>query len=146
MDVNFSQIGQNFAQQDNASANAANLEQQRQQVAIAPAEEATRQSGQENLNDADNRESRGQDSLNNESIEIESAVNEISEFLQATNRQLAFSVDEKSERSVVKVTDSVSGEVIRQIPSEEVLALSERIKELQADVGSAVGVLFNKQV
>lgn len=146
MDVNFSQIGQNFAQQDNASANAANLEQQRQQVAIVPAEEATRQSGQENLNDADNKESRGLDSLNNESIEIESAVNEISEFLQATNRQLAFSVDEKSERSVVKVTDSVSGEVIRQIPSEEVLALSERIKELQADVGSAVGVLFNKQV
>lgn len=146
MEVNFSQIGQNFAQQDAAPANAANIEQRRQQVAISPAEQAEAQQGQENQNNADNRESRENDFSSGESIEIESAVNEISDFLQTTNRQLAFSVDESSERPIVKVTDSESGEVIRQIPSEEVLALSERIKELQADVGSAVGVLFNKQV
>ncbi|MFT5676420.1 MAG: flagellar protein FlaG, partial [Paraglaciecola sp.] len=46
----------------------------------------------------------------------------------------------------VKVTDSETGEIIRQIPSEEVLRLSERLQNLQLDVGAAVGVLFNKHV
>lgn len=78
--------------------------------------------------------------------EIESAVGEISEFVQAQNRNLNFSYTEESNRSVVKVTDSETGDLIRQIPSEEVLKLSERIRDLQSDVGAAVGVLFNKEV
>ncbi|MDU0355727.1 flagellar protein FlaG [Paraglaciecola aquimarina] len=78
--------------------------------------------------------------------QIINAVSEVSEFAQTSNRQLAFSVDENSQKQVVKVTDSESGEVIRQIPSEEFLTLSERLKDLNADVGTAVGVLFNKQV
>ncbi len=78
--------------------------------------------------------------------EIESAVGEISEFVQAKNRNLDFSFSEESNRSVVKVTDSETGDLIRQIPSEEVLRLSERIRDVQSDVGAAVGVLFNKEV
>lgn len=77
--------------------------------------------------------------------QIDTAVSEISEFVQANNRQLNFSIDEGSQKQVVKVTDSVSGEVIRQIPSEEILALSDRLRDLHTDVGTAVGVLFNKQ-
>ena len=68
------------------------------------------------------------------------------QFLQAHNRNLAFSVDSGTERSVVTVTEANSGDVIRQIPSEEVLRLAERLRELQTDVGSSVGVLFNNQV
>lgn len=78
--------------------------------------------------------------------EVESAVTEINQFVQAQNRQLNFSFDENSKRSVIKVTDSESGDIIRQIPSEDVLKLSERLKELQTDLGAAVGVLFNKEV
>lgn len=78
--------------------------------------------------------------------EIESAVNEINDFVQSQSRQLNFSYDNESQRSVIKVTDSESGDVIRQIPSEDVLNLSERLKGLQSDLGAAVGVLFNKQV
>ncbi len=139
MDVDFSQVGQNVAVQ-------------------SPRQEFVRQSAVEEqaLKEQNNRPSRaesGQDSLRqadnyavtNNVGSIETAVAQISDFVQARNRQLAFSIDEESQRSVVKVTDSESGEVIRQIPSEEVLALSERIKELQSDVGAAVGVLFNKQ-
>lgn len=139
MDVDFSQVGQNVAVQ-------------------TPRQEFVRQNAveQQALNEQNNRSVKaesGQDSLrqvdNNTATNnvgnIETAVAQISDFVQARNRQLAFSIDEESQRSVVKVTDSESGEVIRQIPSEEVLALSERIKELQSDVGAAVGVLFNKQ-
>ncbi|MEP0177495.1 MAG: flagellar protein FlaG [Paraglaciecola sp.] len=78
--------------------------------------------------------------------EIEVAVTQISEFVQASSRQLNFSVDEDSNKQVVKVTDAESGDVIRQIPSEEVLKLSERLQDLQTEVGTAVGLLFNKQV
>ena len=47
---------------------------------------------------------------------------------------------------MVKVTDAQSGKIIRQIPSEELLKLSERLQDLQTEVGTAVGLLFNKQV
>ncbi|WP_158967717.1 flagellar protein FlaG [Paraglaciecola sp. L3A3] len=85
-------------------------------------------------------------SVSANSKQIDSAVSDISEFMQANTRQLNFSIDEGSEKQIVKVTDKESGEVIRQIPSEEILELSERLKDLHTDVGNAVGVLFNKQV
>lgn len=78
--------------------------------------------------------------------DIQSALGEVSDFVQAQNRNLNFSFDNEAQRSIVKVTDSETGELIRQIPSEEVLRLSERIKNLQSDVDSTVGVLFNKEV
>ncbi|WP_218310850.1 flagellar protein FlaG [Alteromonas antoniana] len=88
------------------------------------------------------------DNLNREgqAEDIELAVQEVQAFLQVQNRNLAFSVDEDTQRSVVTVKDSESGDVIRQIPSEEVLKLAERIKSLQEDIGSSVGVLVNNKV
>lgn len=100
-----------------------------------------------NSTNASNTNADTQDSSDEPAAqEIESAVGEISEFVQAQNRNLNFSYTEESNRSVVKVTDSETGDLIRQIPSEEVLKLSERIRDLQSDVGAAVGVLFNKEV
>ena len=74
------------------------------------------------------------------------AATVVESFLQGQNRNLAFSIDENTERSVVTVLDSDSGEVIRQIPSEEILVLAKRIQELQQDIGSSVGVLIDNQV
>lgn len=80
------------------------------------------------------------------SREIAAAVEGLSDFAKTTNRQLNFSIDEGTDKQVVKVTDAESGKVIRQIPSEEILRLSERLRELQSDLGATVGILFNKQV
>jgi flagellar protein FlaG len=66
--------------------------------------------------------------------------------LKGQNRNLTFSIDDETKRSIVTVKDSQSGDVIRQIPSEEVLKLAERIQELQQDVGSSVGVFINNEV
>lgn len=139
MDVDFSQVGQNVALQSGVAAPVSRPSTPQEQETAAANQ--TRETGKVVEQAADKKEG-----LNSDAAQIESAVAEISEFLQAQNRQLAFSVDEGSQRSVVKVTDSASGEVIRQIPSEEVLELSKRIRDLQSDVGAAVGVLFNKQV
>ena len=141
MDVDISQIGQNFAVSGVGQPAA------RQVLSAEEADKQTEQQRQvEQTGKVVDISADNSEGLNSNSGNIENAVAEISEFVQSQNRSLAFSVDEKSQRSVVKVTDTESGEIIRQIPSEEVLALSERIKELQTDVGAAVGVLFNKQV
>jgi len=81
-----------------------------------------------------------------EDNELESALSEVESFLKMQNRDLSFTIDDKTQRSIVTVKDAESGDVIRQIPSEEVLKLAERIQELQQDIGSRVGVLFSKQV
>ena len=78
--------------------------------------------------------------------QIGEAATVVESFLQGQNRNLAFSIDENTERSVVTVLDSDSGDVIRQIPSEEILVLAKRIQELQQDIGSSVGVLIDNQV
>ncbi|MBZ5488557.1 flagellar protein FlaG [Halomonas aquamarina] len=44
---------------------------------------------------------------------------------------LEFEVSEQSSRVITRVVDRESGEVIRQIPAEEVLQLAERLEELQ---------------
>ncbi|MDH5786520.1 MAG: flagellar protein FlaG [Chromatiales bacterium] len=65
--------------------------------------------------------------------EVEVAVSEISQYVQSVHRNLNFTVDDESGRTVVKVIDTESDEVIRQIPSEEMLALATRIHDLQGD-------------
>jgi flagellar protein FlaG len=78
-------------------------------------------------------------------VELKQALNDISEFMQNRNTQLAFSVDEATNRTVVTVKEAGSGDVIRQIPSEEVLKFAERINELQSEFGSSAGMLLRGQ-
>lgn len=95
---------------------------------------------------ADNDTNSSEVSVSSE-LDLDVAVEEISEFVQSQRRNLDFTFNDEANRSIVKVTDTDTGEVIRQIPSEEVLALSQRIKGLQSDdVGQAVGVLFSREV
>lgn len=64
--------------------------------------------------------------------QIEEAVASIQDFVQSVRRSINFSVEETSGRVVVKVTDAGSGDVIRQIPSEEALQLAENLSEVRS--------------
>ncbi|KRW62243.1 flagellar protein FlaG [Pseudomonas sp. TTU2014-080ASC] len=64
--------------------------------------------------------------------DVEAAVSTIQDFVQTVSRSLNFSLEEGSGRVVVKVTDSGSGDVIRQIPSEEALQLAENLSEVRS--------------
>lgn len=64
--------------------------------------------------------------------EVEAAVATIQDFVQSVRRSLNFSLEEGSGRVVVKVTDAGSGDVIRQIPSEEALQLAENLSEVRS--------------
>ncbi|MDI1232545.1 MAG: flagellar protein FlaG [Methylobacter sp.] len=67
---------------------------------------------------------------------LKSAAEKGNSILQATNRNLEFQVDDSTKKVVVKIVDSKSGDVVRQIPSEEVLAFIERMQELEGNQGS----------
>lgn len=64
--------------------------------------------------------------------DVEAAVATIQDFVQTVSRSLNFSLEEGSGRVVVKVTDNGSGDVIRQIPSEEALQLAENLSEVRS--------------
>ncbi|ADE15425.1 flagellar protein FlaG protein [Nitrosococcus halophilus Nc 4] len=64
-----------------------------------------------------------------ESQKLVDAVQSINDFMQNVRRELQFSIDEVTGRTVIKVVDRESEEVIRQIPPEEVLTLARRVAE-----------------
>lgn len=64
--------------------------------------------------------------------EVKSAVAEIEKFLKETRRNLEFSTDEESGKIVVKVIASDSGELIRQIPSEEALRIAHSLNDVKS--------------
>jgi flagellar protein FlaG len=61
--------------------------------------------------------------------QLKMAVQEIEKFVQSVKRNLEFSIDEPSGKVVVKVIASDSGEVVRQIPNEEVLRLANSLND-----------------
>lgn len=63
--------------------------------------------------------------------QLQDAVNRVSDLVRMMKRDLEFSVDEGTGRTVVKVVDAESGEVVRQIPPEEVLAVAENLEEVR---------------
>ncbi len=70
----------------------------------------------------------------------EEVVNELNNAILGVRRELRFSIDEDSGRAVVQVMDSETGEMIRQLPSEEILAVSRHIREvLESSQSSGVG-------
>lgn len=60
--------------------------------------------------------------------DLERTLRKLSETMAASNRNLSFRVDEGSGRTVITVVDAATQEVIRQIPSEEVLAVSRALE------------------
>ena len=54
------------------------------------------------------------------------------------NTKVSFSIDEKS-REIIHVFDNDSGELIRQIPPEEMIQLIDKLEEI-------AGIIFNNKV
>lgn len=79
--------------------------------------------------------------------QLREAVSQINSYVQTVQRDLSFSVDEGSGRTIITVVDSESGKLVRQIPSEEVLALASYLQDMkQESAGSGVvpsGILFS---
>jgi len=62
--------------------------------------------------------------------QLDLAVGEVKRALAPVARNLQFSIDDATGRSVVKVVDATTNEVIRQMPSEELLAITRSMDKL----------------
>ncbi len=71
-------------------------------------------------------------------VSIQAALNELSEVSAAFNKRLSFSLNEKLGMVVVKVIDTETDKVIREIPAAEVQHVHERIREV-------IGILFDER-
>ncbi|MCP9340784.1 flagellar protein FlaG [Pseudomonas xanthomarina] len=64
--------------------------------------------------------------------QLESQVSDVLSRLQMVQRDLDFNIDDSTGQVVVKVIDSESGKLVRQIPSKELLELAERFEEMRS--------------
>ena len=68
---------------------------------------------------------------------LSAAIGMLNKQMEASRRGLGFSYDESKQTAVVKVTDVNTGEVVRQIPTEQILKMAHQIDEYK-------GMLYNK--
>lgn len=65
--------------------------------------------------------------------EVTEAVRDILEYIPSLSRELQFQMDEDSSSPIITVRDAQTMEVVRQIPSEEVIAIARYIAEVAPD-------------
>lgn len=78
--------------------------------------------------------------------ELQQAVDVVNQAVALEQRSLSFSIDDVSGRSVIKVIDYETDELIKQIPSEELLKVAQDIKRLQEEMGQSIGLLIDNKV
>jgi flagellar protein FlaG len=67
--------------------------------------------------------------------QVSQAVSQLNKSAQAKSQGLEFSIDNDSKRTVVKVIDQATKEVLRQIPSPEALEIA---KSLESNSGTGL--------
>ena len=70
---------------------------------------------------------------------LHAAVSMLNEQMASTKQGLGFSFDESINAPVIRVSNIHTGEVVRQIPTEDVIHMAHKIDDLK-------GILFNKVV
>jgi flagellar protein FlaG len=71
--------------------------------------------------------------------DIENVIKEMNRFVQIFNTKISFEIDKDTRKTILKIVDAQTNEIIRQIPPEELLEISRRISEL-------LGLIINEKV
>lgn len=69
--------------------------------------------------------------------ELAQATRDISDYIQTVSRSLQIAVDSDLGSTIITVIDKATDEVVRQIPSEEVVALARFLSQQQAELGGS---------
>lgn len=104
----------------NLSYQAVRTAEQVAEKPVARLPEASTDSDKDNLSPAEDAD------------KVKSAVSQIEKFLSSSRRNLEFSTDEESGKIVVKVIASDTGELIRQLPSEEALRIANNLDDVNS--------------
>lgn len=71
---------------------------------------------------------------------LESSINELNNYFKEST--LEFKLDNSTGISYVKLVDSKTKEIIRQIPSEEMIAMAKKLKKL---FSKPIGIFLDKK-
>ena len=94
----------------------------------------------ERVSDAlESQKTRAGEEMQAVQAKLDEIVSHLNVKMEVRDKSLNFSVDEVSNRVMVTVTDKVSGEVVRQVPSEAILKVAHNIEALK-------GVLFDRNI
>ena len=63
--------------------------------------------------------------------ELEDAVKQVNDFLKPINNSIQFNLDDDTGKTVVKVIDLATKDVIRQFPSEEMLSIAKALDKMK---------------
>ncbi len=89
---------------------------------------------------AENRTPVEQEATNSyDKDELDGVVSDINKVVQTLQRDLQFSLDEKNGGTILRVLDRETNDTIREIPSAEIRALRERMREVS-------GIIFKDSV
>ena len=64
-------------------------------------------------------------------VDLDNAIEYANETGKLLKRKLNFAVDDTTKKLVVKVVDEETGEVVRQVPANEMLRISAHLKQLR---------------
>ena len=64
-----------------------------------------------------------------QSIDVKGAVEKLNKMVQSQRTNVSFSVDEDAHATVIKIFKTETGELIKQFPPEEILAMKARISK-----------------
>lgn len=70
--------------------------------------------------------------------QLDDAVKAVNDFVNPVNNSLQFRVDDDTGKTIVKVIDKTTNEVIRQFPSEEMIAIAKALDGIK-------GLLFRQK-
>ena len=69
---------------------------------------------------------------------VKEAVKTGNTMLQSVSSSLSFEIDDATKQVVVKIVDNKTGELVRQIPTVEMLDFMRRMRELEGNSGSLI--------
>jgi flagellar protein FlaG len=98
-------------------------------IKIDEVDEAIEQSAIENSSDVQKKN-------------IEKALTDVTQFFQAEQRKLSFSVSDATKEVVIEVKDAETNEILRQIPPEFVVRLAEHLDGLSGESNDSSGFLL----
>lgn len=64
-------------------------------------------------------------------VALSKAVKMLNDHVAPALQSIEFSIDQETNRTIVKVIDTATQKVLRQIPNEEVMAISKTLDKLQ---------------
>ena len=78
--------------------------------------------------------------------ELTSALETVTSFVESTMKNVRFLNESTSGKTVIKVIDKETSEIISQFPSDKIIDMAERIKSLREEISSASGIFIDDNV